>query len=30
VLVELPLSQPEQPNGETDSAESNLQLKVLP
>jgi signal transduction histidine kinase len=30
VLVELPLSQPEQPNGQTDSAESNLQLKVLP
>jgi signal transduction histidine kinase len=30
VLVELPLSQPEQPNGETDSAEANLQLKVLP
>jgi signal transduction histidine kinase len=30
VLVELPLSQPQQPNGETDSAEANLQLKVLP
>jgi signal transduction histidine kinase len=30
VLVELPLNQPEQPNGVTDSAESNLQLKVLP
>jgi signal transduction histidine kinase len=30
VLVELPLTQPEQPNGPTDSAESNLQLKVVP
>jgi len=30
VLVELPLSQPDQPTGEIDSAESNLQLKVLP
>jgi len=32
VLVELPLNQPEQPprGGATDSAESNLQLKVVP
>jgi len=30
VLVELPLNQPEQPTGPTDSADSNLQLKVVP
>ena len=32
VLVELPLNQPEQPprGGASDSAESNLQLKVVP
>jgi signal transduction histidine kinase len=30
VLVELPLNQPEQPTGRTDSADSNLQLKVVP
>ena len=30
VLVELPLNQPKQPTGTTDSAESNLQLKVVP
>jgi len=26
----LPLNQPEQPTGPTDSADSNLQLKVVP
>ena len=30
VLVELPLNQPEQPTGPSDSADSNLQLKVVP
>jgi signal transduction histidine kinase len=30
VLVELPLNQPQQPTGTTESAESNLQLKVVP
>ena len=30
VLVELPLNQPQQPNGATESADSNLQLKVVP
>jgi len=30
VLVELPLNQSEQPSGVPDSAESNLQLKVVP
>jgi signal transduction histidine kinase len=30
VLVELPLNYPHQPNGAADSAESNLQLKVVP
>jgi signal transduction histidine kinase len=30
VLVELPLNQPEQPTAPTDSADSNLQLKVVP
>ena len=30
VLVELPLNQPEHPTGPSDSADSNLQLKVVP
>ncbi len=30
VLVELPLNQPKQPTGATESADSNLQLKVMP